>query len=150
MSCNHRQNEKTIQTTHPRNANANASPTPRVAEYNRLLAKAKAARAERIQSQRALEKSYVTTNNLKLDADTSKVQLAVYKLSKAGGLIDQGYLALAAEALSDGSWQEDLKGAEKTLGKDPKALLNDVAALQKACTGGDAAKVRTYGNIREY
>ena len=85
----------------------------------------------------------MTKNNLKLDVDTSKVQLAVYKLSKAGGLIDQGYLALAAEALSQGSWQADLKGAgSEALGKDPKAFLDDVAALQKACTGGDAAKVR--------
>jgi hypothetical protein len=32
------------------------------------------------------------------------VQLAVFKLSKAGGLIESGYLALAAEALGQGTW----------------------------------------------
>ena len=54
----------------------------------RLLAKAKAGRAERIQAERALEKKYVAKNELKFDSDTSRVQVAVYKLSKAGSLIE--------------------------------------------------------------
>lgn len=108
----------------------------------RLLARAKAGRAQRIQAERALEKDYVTKNDLKLDADTAKVQVAVFKLSKAGGLIESGYLALAAEALGQGSWETDLRNAGSNLGKDPSAFLDDVSELKRVCTGGDAAKAK--------
>jgi hypothetical protein len=106
----------------------------------RLLAKAKANRNERIQAERKLEKTYVTTNELKLDSDTSKVQVAVFKLSKAGGLIESGYLALAAEELSKGAWEADLKAAQ--LGKEPDAFLSAVADLTTACTSGDAGSAK--------
>lgn len=109
----------------------------------RLLAKAKARRTEKIQAERALEKNYVTKNDLKLDADTSKVQVAVYKLSKAGGLIESGYLALAAEELGKGSWDTELKGAGSKLGKEPDAFLDEIAKLRKACLSGDASKSKS-------
>merc|ERR1719454_1734937 len=91
-------------------------------EDEELLAKAKANRTERIQAERKLEKTYVTKNEYKLDADSSKVQIAVFKMSKAGGLIESGYLALAAEELGKGSWEADLKDAK--LGKEPDAFLS--------------------------
>jgi hypothetical protein len=47
--------------------------SPGRTSFHRLLAKAKANRADKIQAERALEKKYVTKNDLKLDADTSKV-----------------------------------------------------------------------------
>jgi len=109
-------------------------------EDEELLAKAKANRSERIQAERKLEKSYVTKNEYKLDSDSSKVQIAVFKMSKAGGLIEQGYLALAAEELGKGSWEADLKAAN--LGKEPDAFLSAVAGLKKACTGGDAGAAK--------
>jgi len=115
-------------------------------EDDELLAKAKANRSERIQADRKLEKSYVTKNDLKLDADTSKVQVAVFKLSKAGGLIESGNLALAAEALGStgkGDWEAELSGAGSKLGKDPKAFIDDVANLKLACASGDATKAKS-------
>ena len=87
--------KREARNTYPKNKNTNTKHKNNqlAALQHRLLAKAKASRAAKIQEERALEKNYVTKNNLKLDADTSKVQIAVYKLSKAGGLIDQGYPA---------------------------------------------------------
>ena len=108
----------------------------------RLLAKAKAGRAQRIQAERALEKNYVTKNDLKLDADTSKVQVAVFKLSKAGGLIQSGYLALASEALGQGSWETEFRDAGLNLGKDPKEFLDALADLKNACANGDAVRAK--------
>lgn len=61
-------------------------------------------------------------------------------MSKAGGLIEQGFLALAAEELGKGSWEADLKAAN--LGKEPDAFLSAVAGLKKACTGGDAGAAK--------
>ena len=113
---------------------------PTSVSTTRLLAKAKANRTERIQAERKLEKTYVTKNEYKLDADSSKVQIAVFKMSKAGGLIESGYLALAAEELGKGSWEADLKAAN--LGKEPDAFLSAVAGLKKACTGGDAGAAK--------
>lgn len=113
---------------------------PTSVSTTRLLAKAKANRTERIQAERKLEKTYVTKNEYKLDADSSKVQIAVFKMSKAGGLIESGYLALAAEELGKGSWEADLKDAK--LGKEPDAFLSAVAGLKKACSGGDAGSAK--------
>ena len=113
---------------------------PTSVSTTRLLAKAKANRTERIQAERKLEKTYVTKNEYKLDADSSKVQIAVFKMSKAGGLIESRYLALAAEELGKGSWEADLKDAK--LGKEPDAFLSAVAGLKKACSGGDAGSAK--------
>jgi hypothetical protein len=44
-------------------------------EDEELLAKAKANRTAKLQAERSLEKKYVTTNDLKVDADTSTVQV---------------------------------------------------------------------------
>eukprot|EP00740_Mantoniella_antarctica_P003155 CAMPEP_0181362770 /NCGR_PEP_ID=MMETSP1106-20121128/8254_1 /TAXON_ID=81844 /ORGANISM="Mantoniella antarctica, Strain SL-175" /LENGTH=206 /DNA_ID=CAMNT_0023476887 /DNA_START=75 /DNA_END=695 /DNA_ORIENTATION=+ len=107
-------------------------------EDDELLAKAKAGRVGRIQTERALEKTYVTKNELKSDVDTAKVQVAVFKLSKAGGLIESGDLPSAAEALGLGSWVTDLSDAGAKLGQSPKAFLEDVIELKKACVSSDA------------
>jgi len=109
-----------------------------------LLAKAKAGRAERIQAERVLEKNYVTKNELKLDADSSKLQLAVFKLSKAGALIDSGYLALAAEVLTQGSWEAELVGTGNSFRKDPRTFIDDLSLLKSACVSGDEAKAKSY------
>ncbi|MDA9097310.1 hypothetical protein N9L76_00060 [bacterium] len=107
------------------------------------MAKAKANRSEKIQAERALEKNYVTKNDLKLDSDTSKVQIAVFKLSKAGGLIESGYLALAAEELGKGTWEADVASLGTSEAKaNPAAFLAAASDLKKACTGGDAAKAK--------
>ena len=52
-----------------------------------LLAKAKANRQQRIQSETAKGKKYVNDTGLKLDADGTAMQTAVYKLSKAGARV---------------------------------------------------------------
>ena len=109
----------------------------------RLLAKAKAGRAERIQAERALEKKYVAKNELKFDSDTSRVQVAVYKLSKAGSLIESGYLALAAEELRRGSWEEDLQVAGDNLGYQPQSFIKNVAELRRACMAGEVDKAKS-------
>lgn len=109
----------------------------------RLLAKAKAGRAERIQAERALEKKYVAKNELKFDSDTSRVQVAVYKLSKAGSLIESGYLALAAEELGRGSWEEDLQVAGDNLGYQPQSFIKNVAELRRACMAGEVDKAKS-------
>ena len=61
-------------------------------------------------------------------------------MSKAGGLIESGYLALAAEELGKGSWEADLKDAK--LGQEPSAFLSAVADLKKECIGGNAGSAK--------
>ena len=102
----------------------------------RLLARAKAGRAERIQAERALEKNYVTKNDLKSDADAVKVQTAIFKLSNVGGLIESGYLALAAETLQSGSWERDLPVTGSNV-SDSKSFIEDLALLKRACLAND-------------
>ena len=106
-------------------------------EDEQLLAKAKAGRAERIQAEKALEKKYVSKNDLKQDLETSKIQVAVFKLSKAGGLIESGYLALATEELGSGNWVEELQTAGSKLGKQPENFIEKVSILRSACRDGD-------------
>ena len=108
----------------------------------RLLAKAKAGRAERIQAERALERKYVAKNELKLDLDTARVQVAVYKLSKAGSLIESGYLALAAEELAQGSWEDELQAAGGNLGYQPQTFIKNVEELRRACIDGEVDKAK--------
>lgn len=105
-------------------------------EDEELLARAKAGRAERIQAERALEKNYVTKNDLKSDADAVKVQTAIFKLSKVGGLIESGYLALAAETLQSGSWERDLPVTGSNV-SDSKSFIEDLALLKRACLAND-------------
>ncbi len=114
-------------------------------EDEELLARAKDRRSEKIQAERALEKTYVTKNNLKLDQDTSKVQIAIFKLSKSDGLIEQGYLALANEELTKGTWESDLAAFGKDeawLKTDPAAFLAAVADLKKECAAGDKERAK--------
>ena len=106
------------------------------------MAKAKAGRAERIQAEKALEKKYVSKNDLKQDLETSKIQVAVFKLSKAGGLIESGYLALAAEELGLGNWIEEFQTAGFKLGRQPEAFVENVSMLRSACRDGDVNEAK--------
>jgi len=110
-----------------------------------FLAKAKANRQQRIQSETAKGKKYVNDTGLKLDADGSAVQTAVYKLSKAGARVASGALDEAANELNAGDWVRRAVDGATTLGASGDgvdAFESGVEALKKACAGGDAAAAR--------
>jgi len=112
-------------------------------EDEELLAKAKAARTNRIQSERSLEKSFVRENNLKTDADVATVQIAVYKLSKAGEYISNGMLASAYETLQTGDWEKKLEASSANLGSSPSDFIDGVKALKAATMAGNESKTKS-------
>ena len=102
-----------------------------------------------------MEKKYVSKNDLKQDLETSKIQVAVFKLSKAGGLIESGYLALATEELGSGNWVEELQTAGSKLGKQPENFIEKVSILRSACRDGDVdgakrAYISAAASLKEY
>jgi len=107
-------------------------------EDEAFLAKARANRATRVQSEVSKEKAYVADTGLKQDENTSKIQLAVYKLSKSGAMIESGTLSDAANELS-GSWVDDVRVGAKALGANGEALVDAIGALQGKCSNGDVA-----------
>ena len=106
-------------------------------EDEAFLQKAKENRANRIQSEVSKEKAYVNDTGLKQDENTAKIQLAVYKLSKSGGMIESGALADAAGELS-GSWVSDTQAGADALGaaSEAKSFASAVSALQGKCEWG--------------
>jgi hypothetical protein len=116
-------------------------------EDEAFLQKAKENRANRIQSEVSKEKAYVNDTGLKQDENTAKIQLAVYKLSKSGGMIESGALADAAGELS-GSWVSDTQAGADALGaaSEAKSFASAVSALQGKCANGDDAGAKSaYG-----
>ena len=109
-----------------------------------FLAKAKANRQQRIQSETAKGKKYVNDTGLKLDADGSAVQTAVYKLSKSGSRVASGALDEAAAELNAGDWVRRAVDGATALGASDglDAFESGVEALKTACAGGDAAAAR--------
>ena len=113
-----------------------------------LLAKAKANRQQRIQSETAKGKKYVNDTGLKLDADGTAMQTAVYKLSKAGARVRAGALDEAADGLN-GDWIRTAVASAKSLGASDgvDAFESGVEALKAACESGDGARARrAYGD----
>ena len=113
---------------------------PNDEEDEAFLAKARENRATRVQSE--VKKSRASTEDagLKQDANTSAVQLAVYKLSKSGNDIAKGDLSGAASELaSGGDWAAK---AASAAGDASGAFEKSVSALASACGAGneDAAK----------
>ena len=108
-----------------------------------LLAKAKANRQQRIQSETAKGKKYVNDTGLKLDADGTAMQTAVYKLSKAGARVRAGALDEAADGLN-GDWIRTAVASAKSLGASDgvDAFESGVEALKRACESGDDARAR--------
>ena len=108
-----------------------------------LLAKAKANRQQRIQSETAKGKKYVNDTGLKLDADGTAMQTAVYKLSKAGARVRAGALDEAADGLN-GDWIRTAVASAKSLGANDgvDAFESGVEALKAACESGDDARAR--------
>lgn len=81
--------------------------------------------------------------------------MAVFKLSKAGGLIESGYLALAAEELGLGNWIEEFQTVGFKLGRQPEAFVENVSMLRSACRDGDVneakrAYISTAMSLKEY
>lgn len=81
--------------------------------------------------------------------------MAVYKLSKAGSLIESGYLALAAEELAQGSWEDELQAAGGNLGYQPQTFIKNVEELRRACIDGEVDKAKlayitTARSLEEY
>lgn len=72
----------------------------------------------------------------------AKVQIAVYKLSKAGGLIDEGKPASAASELYSGTWEGPLKEAGGKLGVSTDAVIAKIGDLKSAAGSGDAGKAK--------
>jgi len=109
-----------------------------------FLAKAKANRQQRIQSETAKGKKYVNDTGLKLDANGSAVQTAVYKLSKSGSRVASGALDEAANELNAGDWVRRAVDGATALGASDglDAFESGVEALKTACAGGDAAAAR--------
>ena len=107
-----------------------------------LLAKAKANRQQRIQSETAKGKKYVNDTGLKLDADGTAMQTAVYKLSKAGAR-QGGALDEAADGLN-GDWIRTAVASAKSLGASDgvDAFESGVEALKRACERDDARATR--------
>ena len=80
---------------------------------------------------------------LKLDADGTAMQTAVYKLSKAGARVRAGALDEAADGLN-GDWIRTAVASAKSLGASDgvDAFESGVEALKRACESGDDARAR--------
>ena len=72
----------------------------------------------------------------------AKVQIAVYKLSKAGRYIDDGMVASAASELYSGTWEGPLKDAGSKFGVSADIVLAKIDDLKSAAGSGDAAKAK--------
>lgn len=103
-------------------------------EDEAFLAKAKANRLEKLQDERSKQAKYAGEKLGRSTGDVAALQLAVYKISKAGSLIDQDSIYGAGAELESGNWEKEL--AKSEFGTD--ALTSTVGALKKACASGDA------------
>ena len=103
-------------------------------EDEAFLAKAKANRNAKLQDERSKQAKYAGEKLGRSTGDVAALQLAVYKISKAGSLIDQDSIYGAGAELESGNWEKEL--AESEFGTD--ALTSTVGALKKACASGDA------------
>jgi len=99
-----------------------------------FLAKARENRATRVRDE--VQKSRASTEDagLKQDANTSAVQLAVYKLSKSGSAIASGDARSAASELAAGG--EWAARAAVAAGDDSGAFEKSVDELRAACASG--------------
>lgn len=100
-----------------------------------FLAKARENRATRVRDE--VQKSRASTEDagLKQDANTSAVQLAVYKLSKSGSAIASGDARSAASELAaGGAWALN---AAVAAGDDSGAFEKRVDELRAACESGN-------------
>lgn len=103
-------------------------------EDEAFLAKAKANRNAKLQDERSKQAKYAGEKLGRSTGDVAALQLAVYKISKAGSLIDQDSIYGAGAELESGNWEKEL--AKSEFGTD--ALTSTVGALKKACASGDA------------
>ena len=75
--------------------------------------------------------------------------MAVYKLSKSGGMIEGGALADAAGELARGSWVADARAGAEASGASASVIASfesAVSALQGKCANGDDAGAKAaYG-----
>ncbi|CEG00888.1 unnamed product [Ostreococcus tauri] len=118
---------------------------PNDEEDEAFLAKARENRAKRIQSEVQKEKRYVNDAGLKLDENASKVQVAVYKLSKSGAAIARGDLGGASSELAaGGDWASQATSAAEALGagESRARFEKSVAELARRCDGGDESAAK--------
>ena len=99
-----------------------------------FLAKAKANRSAKLQNERSKQAKYAGEKLGRSTGGVAALQLAVYKISKAGSLIDQDSIYGAGAELESGNWEKELGKSE--FGTD--ALISAVGALKQACASGDA------------
>ena len=99
-----------------------------------FLAKAKANRSAKLQNERSKQAKYAGEKLGRSTGGIAALQLAVYKISKAGSLIDQDSIYGAGAELESGNWEKELGKYE--FGTD--ALISAVGALKQACASGDA------------
>lgn len=118
---------------------------PNDEEDEAFLAKARENRATRVRDE--VQKSRASTEDagLKQDANTSAVQLAVYKLSKSGNEIAMGDArGAASELAAGGEWAAN---AARAAGDDSGAFEKSVDELRAACeSGSDESAKKAFSN----
>lgn len=103
-----------------------------------FLAKAKANRNAKLQDERSKQAKYAGEKLGRSTGDVAALQLAVFKISKAGSLIDQDAIYGAGAELESGNWEKELGKSEF----GTEALTSAVGALKKACASGDANEAK--------
>merc|ERR1719183_467442 len=120
-------------------------------EDDELLAKVRADRKAKVQSELLLERNLVTDEGFKdkkFGAQTAVVQKTVYRLSKAGSLLAAKDTAALGDVLG-GDWPAQLKVATATLSLTPTAktaadtVAVSAATLQKAVGGKKEGEIKS-------